>query len=580
MQRDLGLLSSEPCDVLVIGGGINGAAVAWDCALRGFKTVLVEKGDFGAGASAGCFKIAHGGLRYLQHLDIRRLLESVEDQRILRIIAPHMIHPIPFLIPCYGNLGMKSKGILKIALMVYEQLARDRNRGVSPYHTLSKHRIISREECLNIAPGLSQKGLTGGLVYYDCQMSNCERLTYSVIRSAVEAGAKVANYAEVFSAKTTVREDSKTYIESVNVRDVFTGKEYSISPKVVLSAAGPWNDKVRHLMLSSIDSYKNSKLAFFSKGIQLVAKQIVSNYAVAFESDYCDEAAVFSRGGRSFFVHPWRGYSLIGTSDTLFKSDPDTCKITLPEIASFIKDIKMGYSSDLICPENTYFAFGHVRGLDISEREYEKLISSEEGKAGDSNVSLKDRLVDHDMPHSLTPNDRIANLVTMQGMKYTTFRALGAKASDIISRKIDGKVRPCLTKDTVLFGGDIGDFASSYTKFQIEHPEFLPLMCKHLFTNYGSVVKSVLSVCNESVEFRQSLSPSSEVIKAEIIQAARNEMVCKLSDIVFRRTALGTIGFPGQSAIGQAATLAGAELGWDKVRIQSEIEETMAMFRF
>ena len=189
-------LKNEQFDVLIIGSGINGAAAAWDASLRGLKVALIDKGDFGAATSAGCFKIIHGGLRYLQHLDFKRLQESVEEQRLLRIIAPHLLSPLAFLIPCYKPL-MKRRFLIRLALGVYEFLARNRNKDVQAGLELFDHQVLSTEECLELAPGLETKGLEGGVLYYDVQMNNCERLTFEVAAAAAKASAVVANYLEV-----------------------------------------------------------------------------------------------------------------------------------------------------------------------------------------------------------------------------------------------------------------------------------------------------------------------------------------------------------------------------------------------
>ncbi|HQH27716.1 MAG TPA: FAD-dependent oxidoreductase, partial [Oligoflexia bacterium] len=226
-------MSDELFDVIVIGGGINGAAVAWDLSLRGYRTLLVEKADFGSAASAGCFKIAHGGLRYLQHLDLPRLWESANEQRILRQIAPHFIHPLPFLIPCYGR-GMKSRAVLDFALSLYELLACKRNKSVDRYHMLASHAVISSEHCLRIAPGITPYKLRAGVVYYDCQISNCERLTYSVIRSAADAGACMLNYVEATGFETRQAGGAAKAIDAVRLRDLLSGREFRVRAKIVV----------------------------------------------------------------------------------------------------------------------------------------------------------------------------------------------------------------------------------------------------------------------------------------------------------------------------------------------------------
>ena len=182
--RDTHALGGRHFDLLVVGGGINGLAIAWDAALRGLSVVLCEKGDFGGGATAGCFKIVHGGFRYLQNLDFSRLFRSAKEQRILRTIAPHFVQPLPILVPSYG-LGKKSRAVLDLGATFYEILTAGRNNGVDESRKLPRHSVLGSADVLTIAPHLRREALRGGIVFYDAQMRNCERLTLAV---ATECG--------------------------------------------------------------------------------------------------------------------------------------------------------------------------------------------------------------------------------------------------------------------------------------------------------------------------------------------------------------------------------------------------------
>src|SRR5512136_1521358 len=166
MHRNLKRLSQETYDLLIIGGGVNGLAAAWDASLRGLKVALVEKKDFGAETSSATLKIIHGGLRYLQHLDFVRMRESIRERSTLLRIAPHLVEPFPFLVPTYGHF-MQGKEAMTAAVLVNELMSFDRNRRLpDPARKIPSGRMISKKECLDLAPGVSQAGLTGGMIFY------------------------------------------------------------------------------------------------------------------------------------------------------------------------------------------------------------------------------------------------------------------------------------------------------------------------------------------------------------------------------------------------------------------------------
>src|ERR671930_1078023 len=186
MQRDLNRLATDAYDVLIIGGGIYGVCVAWDAALRGLSVALVERGDFGHATSSNSLRVIHGGLRYLQYGDLHRLRQSIQERTVFMRIAPHLVHPLPFFIPTYGH-AMRGKEILALALRINDLIGFNRNRLEDPQKYLPPGRIISREECLRLFPGIEKKELTGGAIVYDCQLFSSERLILSFARSANKA---------------------------------------------------------------------------------------------------------------------------------------------------------------------------------------------------------------------------------------------------------------------------------------------------------------------------------------------------------------------------------------------------------
>jgi glycerol-3-phosphate dehydrogenase len=556
--RRLSSIEQGLYDVVVIGGGIMGCGIAWDASLRGLKTILLEKEDFGSKTSSGCFRIVHGGLRYLQHLNFRRVCQSAREQQILRKIAPHLVKPLPFLIPCYGY-GMKGRPILRLALTVYETLTFWRNSGVPTSHRLPNHKVLSVEETLTLAPGLNPQGLTGGIIYYDCQLLHCERLTSTIARAAADAGADVFNYAEVSAINHGV--DS---VESVVVEDKLSGSSVSVRGRCYVNAAGPW---LYEILDKTANEPPHAEQMPFSTGIQVVVPEIIHECAIAVESREQDDAALLARGGRSFFMQPWRGRTLIGTSEKLFFGNPDRFKITDREIAEFVHDVAAAYRDPRIHTNNVTHVFGGVRAVDPRERK--RFSSKTPSYSRAPLVRRHDEIMNHALPvsdhngHSLPV---FRNLISVEGVKYTTFRSVAEHAVNLVCRKLHNKVASS-TAHTPLPGADSGCTTRDSDA-----------VMERLRVDYGSEANDLLKLCSDNPSFAETLSPESEVICAQVIYAVRNEYARRLSDVVFRRTIMGLLGSPSDTALMRAAELMASELGWSDEIMTREIEEVKQVF--
>ena len=570
MKRDLSRLEREEFDVVVIGGGINGAAAAHDASLRGLKTVLLEKADFGSKTSSGCFKIAHGGLRYLQHLNFKRMLESVEEQRLLRLNAPHLVRPLPFLIPCYKKL-MQRKSVLRLAMHLYEGICFQRNRGVDSAQQLLSHRSLSTDETLHFAPSLRREGLTGGVIYYDAQMSNVDRLTFEVVKSAEASGAVVLNYAEVFSADFDTLASlsgGARQLNTVKVRDVLSDREFAIKGKYFVNATGPWLD-ILFSRLSAADDVESEEASVcaaqvYSKGIQLVLPEVMSRCALAVESAHDDTSAKVSRGARSYFMQPWRGKTLIGTSDSIFRGDPSSYRIDSREVNEFCAEVYRAYPDTRISAKNVEHAFGGLRPADSS------LLNAGEGAA---KVSKTDTVVQHQETRKKGAV-YFENLCVVKGVKYTTFRALAEKTVDLVSRyfeAVEGRVLPkCQTRENKLIGAP----AQKLSQFQqgLVAEGLSGGRSEYLASNYGIAAHRILDLDPNQGELSLGVS------RGEVLLAIRDEMACSLSDIVMRRTPVGALGRPSSGVIRAIAEIASDELGWDEQELMRQEAELVAEF--
>ncbi len=533
----------QKTQLLVIGGGVNGAAIARDAALRGIDVLLVDKGDFGSGSSSGCFRIAHGGLRYLQHFDFLRLFESVREQRILRRVAPNFLKPLKFLIPCYG-IGKKSKWYLGLGLWLYEVLTFWRNFGVSKDLSLAMPKVLSRARVLEIAGGIESSDLRGGVVFSDCQIVNCDRLTYSIARSAEEAGARIRNYTKALKFQR-----SGSRIESVVLEDSSTSRQFEVSVDFVVNSSGPWlNLETEYSLEPKVDKKH-------SKGVQLTFPQLVDEYALVLESQYQDSAAKISRGGRSFFLVPWRGVSIAGTTDSIFSGSADDFCISEDESLGFAAELEQLLGVKKLHTK-VLGGFGGLRPLDED--------CAKRGQEGDATVLREHRIVDHAQNQSAKLNYSCENLLSVEGVKYTTFRSLAEKVVDLVVRKTSISCLPCESSRHSIYGGERLENSAA----QKELRELLgETELKRILREFGSCSDRLIPYLKKDSGF---VDGNSGITRAEVRYVASNEHCQHLADVVCRRLPLLSEGELSANFLNKLNLLVAEEKGWSQTQIDSE----------
>ena len=553
VRRNVGALAEKEYDLVIVGGGIFGICAAWDAILRGLSVALVEKGDFAHATSAHCFKIVHGGIRYLQHADFVRVRESSRERSALLRIAPHLVRPLPIVIPTYGH-GMKGKELLSLGLLLYDLVTFDRNRGIhDPERRIPGGQLLSRREVLELFPHLNQEGLTGGVIIHDGQMYSPQRLALSFLWSAVEAGAEAANYLE---ATKLLRSGDR--VCGIAVKDTLTGEQFSIQAKSVLNAAGPWAEQLLRfhngLGLSPGGTY--SRDACF-----IVGRRLVGEYALAVTGRTQDPDALLSRQQRHLFLAPWRNYTLVGVWHVVHQGAPDEFTVSEEDLHGFIDEINQAYPTL------------HLTLSDVSMWNA-GLVLFGENKPGATDLSYgkRSRIVDHARVHG------VQGLVTLIGIRYTTARGDAAKAVDLLCEQLGRKTRRPATAKMPIYGGQIDYFAPFLRQAIEERPPAVSMAAMHsLVHGHGSEYSRVLHHLQENPHWAETLGDST-VLKAEVVQAVREEMAQKLGDVVFRRTDLGTGGHPGEEALRICADLMAGELGWDEARRQKELQEVQTAF--
>ena len=551
MQRNLSQLADQKFNLIVVGAGIYGVTIAWDAALRGLSVALIDKGDFGNSTSANSLKTIHGGLRYLQDADLKLVRTMIHERMVLMRIAPHLVHPLPCLIPTYNKLT-KSKPALRVALAVNDLLCYDKNRLPDPQKRLSPGRVVSREECLAILPGLANHStLTGGAIWYDAQMHNSERTTLSFALSAASKGAVLANYVEAVKFLT-----SNYKVTGIGARDVLSGNEFNINADLVVNTAGPWINQLLGFINHDIPKIQ------LSIAINLVVPQIISNFAVGVKSHpYANGSG---KKSQMLFIAPWRNYSIVGTKHLPFNGHPDDFSLSEETLLEFIDDINSAYPAAALTRQDIQFI--HWGFLPAEPANH---------PANNGNVKLvrRGKVFDHQQ------NDGLAGLITVAGVKYTSARYVAQKAVDLAASKLERDSAPCLTHITPLINGNIDRF-DDFVRDEVKKSKelFANETVRHLILNYGSEYPQLLKYVEENPRLREEVATISPVTKMEIVHAVRSEMAIKLADVIFRRTELGSAGHPGQSALQTCATIMADELKWDNDRLKQELDEVKAIF--
>lgn len=534
--RDLERLADQAHDVLVIGGGIYGLAIAADAAARGLAVALVEAHDFGSAASFNHQKTAHGGLRYLQTARFGRARESIRERRRLAAIAPRLLRPLPFIVGTYRS-WIRNRAAVAAAFRIDRWLGRRRNTGLEPELHLPAPRLVSRAATLKLFPGVRQQGLTGGAMWYDYQVVETERLNIAFAETADARGARLANYAEAIDP---IREQGA--ITGMRVRDRLTGVSHDVRARITINAAGAHTGAI----MRRIGSNRSVPLL---TAINLVTKKPASDIALAAPD----------MAGRMLTLVPWRGRALIGTGQSLeFRDSPEPA-VTRGEIQA------------VISAANEAFPALHLTIEDVA-LVHRGNVPAQHGAGGRPELLATPQIIDH-------AREGMPGAITVVGIKYTTARGVAARAVSLAVKRLGARARPSHTDRLVLAGAGIADHeALAIETARAVRLEIAPPTIRHLTALYGDRCAQIVKLMAERSDWRMPLAPPYPNIGAEVIYAIRHEMACTLADMVIRRTTIGSGGHPGPDLLNAAAAIAAEELGWDAERRQSEIAAVDAFY--
>ena len=535
MLRDVQQLTARTFDLLVLGGGIYGLAVARDAALRGLSVALVEADDFGSGSSFNHLRTIHGGLRYLQTLDFVRARESLGERRALARMAPQSVRPLAFAVPLYRS-PTKGRLAMRAGFLLDRVLASGRNNDVAPSLHLPGGRVVSRAEAIQRFPGMRRQRLTGAAVFFDYVTTESDRLTFAWAIAAAGAGAVLANHLEAVAPLVEGRR-----VVGVRATDRVSGHDLEIAARLTINATGAAIDR----LLSPLGVTARVPLL---KVMNLVTRRDAGEEAIGGRS----------QRGRHLFLVPWRGRALFGTWESPRTFAPGDSEITGAEVSAFLRELNEAFPGLDLCTDDITLVHRGLVPAAIDAR---------------GRVSLEghEQIRDH-------ASDGVEGLMSVAGTKYTTARAVAERIVSHALEKLERPPVPCRTTEP-LPGGTLGDPQAAIAAARAEYDALLPSdSLPHLIAAYGSEFEHVVAVAGDHREWLLRVADHSPVIGAEIVWAARREMAVTLADAVVRRTPLGVLGYPGDAAAERAAALLGGELGWPPDRRRLEIDRLRAFY--
>jgi glycerol-3-phosphate dehydrogenase len=520
MTRDLDALAVRPFDLLVIGGGICGLMAAWDGATRGLRVALIDRHDFGSGASFNHHRTLHGGLRYLQSADVVRLRESVRERRTWARIAPHLIALQPFAIEANGARG-KNAVLLQAGFRADAWLAADRNAGIDSSLRLPAGRVVSGSDRAAVETGdLLPKDAPLAL-WSDYRTEHAERLTMAVALAASHAGAVLANYVDAIEP---VREHGR--IAGVIARDGIDGARLAIKARITINATGAAAGRVMAML-----------------GVRRPTPLVKAMNVVTRRSAPAVACGAPTSSGRLLFTMPWQGRLAIGTWHGSEPCGADAGLVTATELESFIDEINDAFPPLRLEPRDITLVQRGIVPARIRR----------------GHVSLADRPLVREHRQ-----DGVDGVVTVIGVKYTTARAAAEHAVTLALAQT-GYSSPPRTATLRLPGSIPNGSPPPSALIDLEAWQYLQRI-------YGAEAERIAATTTAHPHLAERIIPPLPIIGAQIVEAARREMALTLEDVVLRRTGLGAAGYPGDDAILKVDRLMREELGWTSARVRDEIQ--------
>ncbi|MBW3632980.1 MAG: glycerol-3-phosphate dehydrogenase [Chloroflexi bacterium] len=518
-----GDIERQEFDLIVVGAGVNGAAIARDAAIRGLRTLLLDKGDIASGTTSWSSRLIHGGLRYLEHGEVRLVRESLRERERLLRNAPHLVGPLPMVIPMYDG-NRRRPSVIRAGMLAYDALSLDKS--------LPRHRVWSTREALRRVPGLNPRGLRGAALYYDAQATFAERLAVENVISAAEHGATVATYCRV---NRLIQDGNR--VRGVIAADSLEGVDFHVSGRVVVNISGPWVDHV----LAGIGE-ATPRLIGGTKGSHLVVDPFPGAPSTALYYEAHDHRVVL--------VIPWNGRYLIGTTDIRYEGDLDDVRTEEGEVEYLLNETNQVIPGANLTRDHVRYAYAGIRPLPYQPT------------GSEAEISRDHAVVDH------APT--IRGLLSITGGKLTTFRALAEHTVDAVYRQL-GKTPPRCETTRLPLPGAAGVSLPSFRKSLIDQSGLPAKSVERLVSIYGARAPDVLAVADRDPSLREPFYAGTGSIGAEVLFAVEREFARTLEDVMMRRTMVGLEPGHGIGADEAAAAIGRRHLGWDEARARDEV---------
>jgi glycerol-3-phosphate dehydrogenase len=551
MIRDLATLSSTRFDVLVVGAGIHGAFIAWDAAQRGLRVAVIDAGDFGGATSANSLKVIHGGLRYLQQVNLKRVVESIRERAIWLSIAPDLVRPMQFMVPTRGH-GKEGRLALAAAMRLNDWLGAAASRGIPVDHRIEPGEVVDRATALRLAPALVSNDFDGAAIWCDAQAANTERLTLAAVVAAVGHGATAANYVRCEDVRV---ENGK--VAGARLRDVLADASMDVEASTIVNATGTT------LRISGERESASVGAPPRALAVNLITRPVSQTVAFGVRSTRSGQEDPIGGGRRYLFLAPWRSSALVGTFYRPWHEGAPP-RVSEELIASILEECNEA------CP-GLSLTRADVRRVHVGLLPLEDPRPGSNGAHARAIVSaplLKRARIIEDSAHG-GPR----GLVSVFGIKYTTARRVAEETVNVIYRTLGFSPPPCRT-------------ASAPRALEMSSSPAVasgPLLqgtdagLARLRAVYGSAASAVLSDARgRDPRAAEPLAPGCEVLRAEVVHAVTTEMAIRLSDVVFRRTDLASEMPPADAALAAAADLTGSLLGWSPSKRHEETAEVRA----
>lgn len=539
-------------DLIIVGGGIYGATLLWEATLRGFSAILVEKGDFCSGTSSNSLKIIHGGMRYLQNLDFKRLRESLKERKILMRIAPHLVHPICCITPTRRNLK-ESRRIFQLAFLINQLVGFDQNRNSQPDKFIPFGRLVSASEFEKVVT--DSDGLppfTGGAIWYDAQVTNSERLVLAFIISAMAKGSNALNYMEMKSLIV-----SKDGAMGIIAHDRLQDQDIEIRGDVTINNTGPWTNEFCKKLPPGCTLEKQA----FAKAVNLIIPRKLSDCAIGLRT-----LGLRGKNSRLLFFVPWRDTTMIGTWYFEGSGDPDRLSLTEEELNFCVREAKEAFPSACIVADEICFV--HLGMVPLAKPH---------------SANRERNIARHYQIRNLSQDGAPSGVLSVLGVKYTTARDVAAKTINLVTKMlgIKPKDQKQASEWAPLKGGEMISYSQLLSRAMAEIDRGLSHKnVRHLVGNYGTDYKAILALLDEDRESGEQIPGSDEVIRAELLYSIRNEFPFTLSDLMLRRLDLGSHRRPKDETIAYCADLMAKECGWNEQKKQSEIEAFLKTYQW